>query len=67
MDAECLGARRFAIMDSFRRHYWSDEPPSWAKDTYNGDTACTCGDCGAWMEVVRPGKVQCGACAWIAS
>jgi hypothetical protein len=36
-----------------------EEPPTFAKDPFNNDGAARCGDCGGWMTVVRPGKVQC--------
>jgi len=54
-----------AITKAFKEHYWSVETPEWAKDSFNEDTAATCGDCGAWLEVVRPGKTQCTACEWL--
>lgn len=38
------------------------EPPRWATDPFNEDEANQCGYCGGWMEVVRPGKVQCNTC-----
>lgn len=38
------------------------EPPAWAEDNFNGGEAFTCGYCGAWMHVVRPGKHQCENC-----
>ena len=38
------------------------EPPSWARDEFNGDMAARCGRCGAWCSVVRPGKTQCDNC-----
>ena len=38
--------------------YGKDEP-EWSKDPFNGDTGAMCGDCGAWMTIVRPGKEQC--------
>ena len=36
-----------------------EEPPEWAKDCWNHDSAARCGDCGGWLTVVRPGKTQC--------
>ncbi len=42
------------LMEAFGRL-----PPSWAKDPFNDDCAAKC-NCGAWLEVVRPGKTQCG-------
>lgn len=43
--------------------HYADEPPEWAVDMFNGDDACTCGYCGAWLTVVRPGKHQCDNCS----
>jgi hypothetical protein len=57
--------RKAEITKAFHAHYWADEEPRWARDPFNADTACQCGDCGAWLEVVRPGKHQCGACDWL--
>lgn len=37
--------------------------PDWAKDSFNDDCTSACGYCGAWMTVVRPGKVQCHNCS----
>lgn len=34
------------------------EVPSWAKDPWNNDVFSTCEDCGAFYELVRPGKSQ---------
>lgn len=39
--------------------FFSEDPPDWAKDPFNPDVVATCGYCGAWMSVVRPGKHQC--------
>lgn len=39
--------------------FFSKEAPEWSKDPFNEDMAATCGTCGAWMSVVRPGKHQC--------
>ena len=36
----------------------AEAPPSWAQDPWNGNSAASCPDCGAWHEVVRPGKTQ---------
>jgi hypothetical protein len=38
---------------------FAKEPPNWARDSFNGGYGEQCGDCGAWCEVVRPGKTQC--------
>lgn len=42
--------------------YFEDEPPLFARDHWNDDTAEKCTNCGAWMTVVRPGKTQCDCC-----
>lgn len=42
--------------------WFATEPPEFAKDPWNNDDAFRCGDCGAWMTCVRPGKVQCDYC-----
>lgn len=42
--------------------FYSKETPVWAKDCFNNNISHTCGYCGAWMSVVRPGKVQCDFC-----
>ena len=41
---------------------YASEPPVWAKDPFNGGYAESCGRCGSWCEVVRPGKTQCPHC-----
>lgn len=56
---------RNAAIAGFTDHYWADEEPSWSRDPWNGNTSAQCGHCGAWLELVRPGKHQCGACEWI--
>lgn len=61
-----IANRRRDIRRAFEDHYWPDNPPEWAKDPFNDGASCTCGYCGAWMTVVRPGKVQCDACDWLA-
>jgi hypothetical protein len=38
---------------------FAKDPPTWARDKFNGGYGEQCGDCGAWCEVVRPGKTQC--------
>jgi hypothetical protein len=42
--------------------FWNAEPPEWAKDSFNPGCECKCALCGAWEQVVRPGKTQCVAC-----
>ena len=41
---------------------FADEPPPWAEDPWNHNGACRCDYCDAWLEVVRPGKLQCAVC-----
>ncbi len=49
-------------LKNFESEYWGEIPPEWAKDSFNGYTSAQCGDCGAWLSVVRPGKHQCDIC-----
>jgi hypothetical protein len=42
--------------------FWQDTPPSWAQDPFNDNEPGHCGNCGSWLDVVRPGKWQCPAC-----
>lgn len=42
--------------------HFAENAPDWAIDPFNGDDASTCGCCGAWLTVVRPGKSQCDCC-----
>ena len=41
--------------------HFAPEPPDWAQDEYG--CAASCGYCGAWMTIVRPGKHQCDNCS----
>jgi hypothetical protein len=41
--------------------HFADSPPDWALDDY--ESASSCGYCGAWLTVVRPGKSQCDCCS----
>ncbi len=45
-----------------RPEFWQSTPPLWALDPFNDNDHAKCGDCGSWLEVVRPGKSQCPAC-----
>lgn len=42
--------------------WFAESPPIWAQDDFNGNSAASCGYCGSWHEVVRPGKTQCPCC-----
>lgn len=49
--------------DEISPEWFAPSPPSWAKDNFNDGAADQCGYCGAWCEVVRPGKTQCPCCS----
>jgi hypothetical protein len=51
---ENTGKSETPVSDLFAK-----DPPSWAQDKFNGGHGEQCCDCGAWCEVVRPGKTQC--------
>ena len=54
------GIARHARSEPWPDHF-ADAPPDWALDDY--DSASSCGYCGAWLTVVRPGKSQCDCCS----
>jgi len=63
MDQEHFDAESTLV--SFVHEAMLPAPPLWAKDPFNSDQAFQCGDCGAWLAVVRPGKVQCEICPYL--
>lgn len=52
----------FKPYDPPRLDAFADEPPEWAMWAEYGTGPDRCGWCGAWCEIVRPGKTQCHTC-----
>ena len=41
---------------------FATEPPLWSHWDEMNMAPQSCGMCGAWCKIVRPGKMQCSAC-----
>ena len=48
--------------DEQREDSHAETPPEWATWPEYGMCGDQCGMCGAWCEIVRPGKTQCHTC-----
>lgn len=56
-------AQRAPLQEFIPKDAFSEDPPPWATWDEMYMFGVRCGACGAWEDVVRPGKTQCNVCA----